>query len=166
MTALSRTKWIQIRTSFAANNSGTTNATRPPRTKIRYVKRPSSTASTVHLFYPKQLSSELIDVSLSYPDFCLWAPSVPNKTVGEAEGDMVAWCTKPGHGTRLVPDGLLTGLQFLKTPDYIQVVGFMSDQTLLDLALGDYGGEMDPHGADLVRLFLSSPRPNMFNPLL
>lgn len=66
---------------------------------------------------------------------------------------MVAWCTKPGHGTRLIPDGLLTGLQFLKTPDYIQVVGFMSDQTLINLALGDYGGEMDPHGADLVGLF-------------
>lgn len=98
------------------------------------------------LFFP-------IGWRLVAPDFCLWAPSTPNKTVGESEGEMVAWCTKPGHGTRLIPDGLLTGLQFLKTPDYIQVVGFMSDQTLINLALGDYGGEMDPHGADLVGLF-------------
>lgn len=87
------------------------------------------------------------------PDFCLWAPSTPNKTVGEAEGEMIAWCTKPGHGTRLIPAGALTGVQMLKTADYIQVVGFI-DQTLINMADGDYGGEMDPHGADLVCLFL------------
>ncbi|KAF8808422.1 manno protein [Phlegmacium glaucopus] len=81
-------------------------------------------------------------------DFCLWAPSVANKTVGEAEGEMVAWCSKPGHGTRLIPAGALTGIQFLKTPDYIQIVGFL-DQTLVNIAAGDFGGEMDPHGADL-----------------
>lgn len=65
---------------------------------------------------------------------------------------MVAWCSKPGHGTRLIPAGALTGIQFLKTPDYIQLVGFL-DQTLVGIAAGDFGGEMDPHGADLVRLF-------------
>lgn len=67
---------------------------------------------------------------------------------------MVAWCSKPGYGTRLIPAGTLTGLQFLKTPDYIQIVGFM-DQTQINMASGDYGGEMDPHGADLVSLFQS-----------
>ena len=87
-------------------------------------------------------------------DFCLWAPSVSNKTVGEAEGEMVAWCSKPGHGTRLIPAGALTGVQFLKTPDYIQIVGFI-DQTKVNIAGGDYGGEMDPHGADLVCLLLT-----------
>ncbi|KAJ3507992.1 hypothetical protein NLJ89_g5995 [Agrocybe chaxingu] len=81
-------------------------------------------------------------------DFCLWAPSVPGKTVGDIEGEMIAWCTKPGHGTRLIPAGALTGVQFLKTPDYIQAVGFI-DQTLINMVAGDYGGEMDPHGADL-----------------
>jgi len=85
-------------------------------------------------------------------DFCLWAPSEPGKTVGEIEGEMIAWCSKPGHGTRLIPEGTLTGLQFLKTPDYIQLVGFM-DQTKIDMVAGDFGGEMDPHGADLVRCF-------------
>ncbi|KIM40804.1 hypothetical protein M413DRAFT_50517, partial [Hebeloma cylindrosporum] len=84
----------------------------------------------------------------SLDDFCLWAPSEPGKTVGEIEGEMIAWCTKPGHGTRLIPAGTLTGVQFLKTPDYIQAVGFM-DQTKIDMVDGDYGGEMDPHGADL-----------------
>jgi hypothetical protein len=84
----------------------------------------------------------------SLDDFCLWAPSSPGQTVGQIEGEMIAWCSKPGHGTRLIPAGTLTGVQFLKTPDYIQAVGFM-DQTKIDMVAGDFGGEMDPHGADL-----------------
>jgi hypothetical protein len=36
----------------------------------------------------------------------------------------------------------------MKTKDYIQVVGFI-DQTLINIADGDSGGELDPHGADL-----------------
>ena len=67
---------------------------------------------------------------------------------------MVAWCSKSGHGTRLIPAGALTGVQFLKTSDYIQIVGFI-DQTKVNIAGGDYGGEMDPHGADLVCLLLA-----------
>ncbi|KAF9037498.1 hypothetical protein BJ165DRAFT_559765 [Panaeolus papilionaceus] len=61
---------------------------------------------------------------------------------------MVAWCTKPQHGTRLIPAGALYGVQYTKTPDYVQVVGFI-DQTKINMIAGDYGGEMDPHGADL-----------------
>jgi len=59
---------------------------------------------------------------------------------------MVAWCTKK-HGARLIPANAITGLQFLKTPDYIQLAGFI-DQTKIDMTADDYGGEMDPHGAD------------------
>jgi hypothetical protein len=92
----------------------------------------------------------LIPQAEFFKDFCLWAPSAPGQTVGQIEGEMIAWCTKPGHGTRLIPAGTLTGVQFLKTPDYIQAVGFM-DQTKIDMVDGDFGGEMDPHGADLVR---------------
>ena len=36
----------------------------------------------------------------------------------------------------------------MKTSAYVQVVGFI-DQTKINIAAGDYGGEMDPHGADL-----------------
>ncbi|KAF5359464.1 hypothetical protein D9756_003660 [Leucocoprinus leucothites] len=68
--------------------------------------------------------------------------------VGDIEGEMVAWCTKPGRGTRLIPDTALQGVQFMKTPDYVQVVGFIN-QSLIDMDPLDYGGEMDPHGADL-----------------
>ncbi|KAF9558786.1 hypothetical protein CPC08DRAFT_548724 [Agrocybe pediades] len=84
----------------------------------------------------------------SLDDFCIWAPPEPGQTVGDIEGEMVAWCSKPGHGTRVMPEGTLTGVQLTRTPDYIQVVGFMN-QTKIDMVHGDAGGEMDPHGADL-----------------
>lgn len=61
---------------------------------------------------------------------------------------MVAWCTKPGRGTRLIPAGALQGVQYMRTPDYAQVVGFI-DQSFINLQSDDFGGEMDPHGADL-----------------
>ncbi|KAG2356892.1 hypothetical protein BDR07DRAFT_1339438 [Suillus spraguei] len=81
-------------------------------------------------------------------DFCLWAPPQPNSTIGDTEGQEVAWCTKPGHGTRLIPAGALQGVQLIKTPNYIQIAGFI-DQTQVNIAASDYGGELDPHGADL-----------------
>lgn len=81
-------------------------------------------------------------------DFCLWAPPVANSVIADTEGEEVAWCTKPGHGTRLIPEGALTGVQFIETPDYIQIVGFI-DQTKINIQAGDFGGELDPHGADL-----------------
>ncbi|KAJ7039831.1 hypothetical protein C8F04DRAFT_1219931 [Mycena alexandri] len=81
-------------------------------------------------------------------DFCLWAPMKPNSTIADTEGEEVAWCTKPGRGTRLIPPGALQGVQYMKTPAYVQVVGFI-DQTFINIQAGDYGGELDPHGADL-----------------
>ncbi|EIW84436.1 hypothetical protein CONPUDRAFT_80778 [Coniophora puteana RWD-64-598 SS2] len=81
-------------------------------------------------------------------DFCLWAPASPNSTIADTEQSEVAWCTKNGHGTRVIPPGALTGVQYLRTPNYVQIAGYL-DQTKLDIAAGDYGGELDPHGADL-----------------
>jgi hypothetical protein len=81
-------------------------------------------------------------------DFCLWAPSEPNSLVADTEGEMVAWCTKPGRGTRLIPAGALKGVQYIKTSAYVSVVGFI-DQRFINIASDDWGGEMDPHGADL-----------------
>ncbi|KAG8213492.1 hypothetical protein J3R82DRAFT_12031 [Butyriboletus roseoflavus] len=81
-------------------------------------------------------------------DFCLWAPPKPNSTIGDSEGQEVAWCTKRGHGTRLIPNGALKGVQVVKTPNYIQFVGFI-DQVQINIAPNDYGGELDPHGADM-----------------
>ncbi|KAJ7484748.1 hypothetical protein FB451DRAFT_1555186 [Mycena latifolia] len=81
-------------------------------------------------------------------DFCLWAPPEPNSLIADTEGEEVAWCTKPGRGTRLIPAGALQGVQFMKTPDYVQVVGFI-EQTFINMVADDSGGELDPHGADL-----------------
>lgn len=83
----------------------------------------------------------------SLDDFCLWSAPKPDSVVGDTEGESVAWCTKPGRGTRLIPNGALQGVQFMKTPDYVQVVGFI-DQRQINMKGDDFGGELDPHGAD------------------
>lgn len=83
----------------------------------------------------------------SIDDFCLWGPPIPDSLIGNTEGENVAWCTKPGYGTRVIPQGAISGLQFMKTPDYVQVTGFIKQQ-LVDIAADDSGGELDPHGAD------------------
>lgn len=81
-------------------------------------------------------------------DFCLWAPPEANSLIADTEGEEVAWCTKPGKGTRIIPPGALQGVQYMRTPDYLQVVGFI-DQSKINIKSGDFGGELDPHGADL-----------------
>lgn len=48
-----------------------------------------------------------------------------------------------------MPEGTLQGVQYLVTSAYIMIVGFI-DQTQVNLAPNDYGGELDPHGSDLV----------------
>jgi hypothetical protein len=80
-------------------------------------------------------------------DFCLWGPPKGPETIGDTEGEEVAWCSKAGHGSRLFSAGTLQGVQFMTTPDYVQVVGFI-DQTQINIAATDFGGELDPHGAD------------------
>lgn len=80
-------------------------------------------------------------------DFCLWAPPNPNGAVGETEREEVAWCVKEGRGTRVMPEGTLKGVHWVTTKDYVQVTG-VGDFTKINVAKGDYGGELDPHGAD------------------
>jgi hypothetical protein len=84
----------------------------------------------------------------SIEDFCLWGAPEENSVIGNIEAIVVAYCTKPGHGTRLIPPGALTAVQFIKTPGYIQFTGLI-DQTKVGIKSGDGGGELDPHGADL-----------------
>lgn len=45
----------------------------------------------------------------------------------------VAYCTQAGYGTRVLPDGTLTGAHFVQTPDYVQVCQrhVMNQQRLL-----------------------------------
>ncbi|KZV90598.1 hypothetical protein EXIGLDRAFT_770653 [Exidia glandulosa HHB12029] len=83
----------------------------------------------------------------SLDDFCLWGPPKANVPIGDSESYEVAWCTKPTHGARLIPAGALTGVQFIKTPSYVQITGRLN-QELLNLPTGDYGGELDSGGQD------------------
>jgi hypothetical protein len=80
-------------------------------------------------------------------DWCLWGPTVPNSLVGDVEAASVAWCTTAAHGTRVMPAGTITALQFLKAPGYLQVTGLIN-QAGIDMDPTDSGGELDPHGAD------------------
>ena len=79
-------------------------------------------------------------------DFCLWGPPSVG-TIGDTEGEEVAWCLNPNLGTRLIPNGTLTGVHFIHTPDYVQVTG-TGNLTNINIASGDEGGELDPHGAN------------------
>ncbi|KAI0034377.1 hypothetical protein K488DRAFT_45608 [Vararia minispora EC-137] len=81
-------------------------------------------------------------------DFCLWGPAQPNSTIADTEGEVVAWCTVPGHGTRIMPEGTITGAQLVKTPDYWMITGLIQ-QSNIDIASNDTGGELDPGGQDL-----------------
>ena len=66
---------------------------------------------------------------------------------GNTERIEVAWCVQGGHGTRVIPDGAISGAHFVQTPDYVQVTG-VGDLTKINIPKGDEGGELDPHGAD------------------
>lgn len=37
------------------------------------------------------------------------------------QGEMVPYCTSDKYGTRMLEEGTIQGLQFVRTPDYIQV---------------------------------------------
>ncbi|KIY73299.1 hypothetical protein CYLTODRAFT_428616 [Cylindrobasidium torrendii FP15055 ss-10] len=82
-------------------------------------------------------------------DFCLWAPpeAGADSAIGNTERIEVAWCMKSGYGTRLIPDGTITGAHFVKSADFVQITG-VGDLTKLNIPAGDAGGELDPHGAD------------------
>ncbi|CAD6931005.1 unnamed protein product [Tilletia controversa] len=81
----------------------------------------------------------------SVKDFCLWGPRFTAE-IGDQEGEVVAYCMKSGYGTRLIPSGTIKGVQFVKTPSFVQVTG-NCDCTKIKLSNGDQGGELDPHGA-------------------
>lgn len=89
-----------------------------------------------------------VPLFLSQSDFCLWGSPDANGSIGDVEAKVVAWCTSDTHGARLIPEGSITGIQWMVTPGYIQAVGFIKNSGV-GLASDDEGGELDPHGADL-----------------
>lgn len=87
--------------------------------------------------------ARLISVN-SVDDFCLFAPPHP-ENIGNSETYEVAWCTQPRNNARIIPDGTLSGVSFLRTDFYVQIMGY-GNLTRLNIPNGDYGGELDPHG--------------------
>ncbi|TFY77665.1 hypothetical protein EWM64_g6347 [Hericium alpestre] len=85
----------------------------------------------------------------SLEDWCVFAPpeAGADSVIGNTERIEVAWCMKPGYGTRVIPDGTVLGAHFVQTPDYVQITG-TGDLTKINVPAGDQGGELDPHGAD------------------
>ncbi|TRM59349.1 hypothetical protein BD626DRAFT_508055 [Schizophyllum amplum] len=89
--------------------------------------------------------SRLVSIN-AIDDFCLFGPPDPNTVIGDSEAYEVAWCTKARNNARVIPDGVITGVSLLKTDMYVQLMGY-GDLTQINIAAGDYGGELDPHGA-------------------
>jgi hypothetical protein len=53
-----------------------------------------------------------VDFTIDHQDdFCLWGSPEVSGSIGNDEAKVVAFCTKPTHGTRLIPPGAITGLQ-------------------------------------------------------
>ncbi|WVQ70568.1 hypothetical protein IAR50_000087 [Cryptococcus sp. DSM 104548] len=90
--------------------------------------------------YSRLLSLNAID------DFCVFAPHTAGDTIGDTEAEEVAWCVQARNNARVIPDGTLTAVHFVKTPLYWQIQGF-GDFTQINIQDGDEGGELDPHGA-------------------
>jgi hypothetical protein len=62
---------------------------------------------------------------------------------------LTVWYLQSGYGTRVMPEGTVSGAHFVKTPDFVQVTG-VGDFTKINILKNDPGGggELDPHGAD------------------
>ncbi|KAE9404238.1 hypothetical protein BT96DRAFT_813783, partial [Gymnopus androsaceus JB14] len=81
----------------------------------------------------------------SIDDWCIFAPpEVAN--ISDSETFEVAWCTQARNNARVIPDGTITGVSLLKTDSYVQIMGY-GNLTRLNIPNGDFGGELDPHGA-------------------
>ncbi|KAH9441541.1 hypothetical protein Pst134EA_032902 [Puccinia striiformis f. sp. tritici] len=82
----------------------------------------------------------------SAEDFCVFAPPTV-LSIGEAERIAVSYCSKNGHGTRLIPPGTFRTMHYVRTQHYIQITA-LGDFTKINVPAGDEGGELDPSGAD------------------
>lgn len=85
----------------------------------------------------------------SLDDWCIFGPPDPGpgSVIGNTERIEVAYCLQSGYGTRIIPNGTITGAHFVQTPDFVQITG-IGDLTKINVPAGDAGGELDPHGAD------------------
>lgn len=154
--------------------SGTMGTTNPPAATMGTAMNQSSMARLVSL---NAIDDLYVPISASLGAMlrklysCLFAPPEPNSVIGNTEGEEVAWCVRKSmnilllllssppptsiyadhaaearNNARVIPDGTFTAVHFVKTPLYWQIQGF-GDFTKINIASGDEGGELDPHGA-------------------
>lgn len=112
--------------------TGTMGVTNPPQATMGTAINQTS--------YARLLSLNSIN------DWCVFGPPEPNSVIGNTEAYEVAWCIQPRNNARVIPDGTVTAAHMVKTPLYWQIQGF-GDFTKINIASGDQGGELDPHGA-------------------
>ena len=93
----------------------------------------------------QQSLSRLASIN-SIDDWCTFGPLGDGQPLANEEDRTVAWCTKPRNNARVIPDGTLTSVHFVKTPLYVQVMA-RGDFTKIGFVPNDNGGELDPHGA-------------------
>ncbi|KAE8222427.1 hypothetical protein CF319_g4379 [Tilletia indica] len=93
-----------------------------------------------------QLSMARLATVNSVDDWCTFGPPGTDQPIGNIEAEAVAYCTKPRNNARVIPDGTLTAVQFVRTPLYVQVSA-LGDFTKIGVMPLDDGGELDPHGA-------------------
>lgn len=72
---------------------------------------------------------------ISHTDFCLFGPPSPlpsnTSSISQINRDVVSWCTDRRHGNRVVPEGTLNGVTYVKTNRFaLQKAqgGFYKDQ--------------------------------------
>ena len=69
-----------------------------------------NTIEGMYSIYPSSKFGSSNSLPRSVEDFCLWGSPTPDGVIGNIEAVVVAYCTKPGHGTRLIPPGTLTAV--------------------------------------------------------
>ncbi|TXT15776.1 hypothetical protein VHUM_00279 [Vanrija humicola] len=130
-------------------NYGTPNS-RAPGVLAQFPNGPTNPEKPE--FYP--IGAQVNQTSLSrllslngVDDFCMYGPMEPgpDSLIGNVEPSVVAYCTQPRNGARLIPDGTIHSAHVIKTPLYVQIHGFW-DGTRVNIPAGDTGGELDPHG--------------------
>ncbi|WVW86017.1 hypothetical protein I302_108055 [Kwoniella bestiolae CBS 10118] len=92
----------------------------------------------------------------SHDDFCVYGLGEENKgkMISESVDNVISYCSKSGHNTRLIPDGTLKGVTYVRTPSWVQVSG-SGDFSLIGISPGDTGAQFDssahtPQGASLI----------------
>ncbi|WWD03500.1 hypothetical protein V865_001552 [Kwoniella europaea PYCC6329] len=93
---------------------------------------------------------------MSHEDFCVYGLSEENKgkMLSESVDNVISYCSKSGHGTRLIPDGTLKGVTYVRTPSWVQVSG-SGDFSQIGISSDDSGAQFDssshnPQGSGLI----------------